>query len=968
MCGICGQVRWDGGSPSEALLSSMCAAQEHRGPDSRGIHVDARAGLGIQRLRVIDLETGDQPIFNEDRSVAVVLNGEIYNFRELRARLRRSGHRFATEGDTEVIAHLYEEEGPGFVSSLEGMFGLAVWDARRQRLVLARDRVGKKPLFYALRDGTLSFASELRALLQDPGISRTIDLEAIDAYLALRWIPAPLSAFEAVRKLPPASILVLEEGLARIERYWSLDYNRPPESTDEREIAERLREELRAAVGKRMISDVPLGAFLSGGIDSSAVVAAMAEQSSEPVRTFSIGFDEKRYDELAQARLVAERFGTEHEELVVAPDAIEILPRIVGHYGEPFADSSAIPSFYLAEMARRSVTVALNGDGGDESFGGYSRYVANLALNRAARLPGPLLESAARLEQALPSSGRIDSPRSRLGRVTRAAGLEPAARHASYLTQLDVAERRALYTDELRARLDGTDAAGAAIAARWAESSAREPLDRMLDVDVGLYLPDDLLTKIDIATMAHSLEGRSPLLDHRLMEFAASLPARMKVRNGQKKVALRAALRGWVPDAVLDAPKQGFVVPMAEWLRGDLRELAYETLLDATAVDRGHFRPDAVRSLLDRHVSGTEDRSRAIWALLVLELWQREVASMAPSAGSASALPVAVGSNSKREAQKSSEPAGVTEEGTNHDCERDEPVMETTAPARPGEDGTSGDGVASRLPLPEDPNLSTQVGVFEAMRLYWWLVAAPVILLVGVAIALGFLRSPVYTATTSLSIDFGAESPTSLPGSVSAAQGLADSYARAIEATPVVHAVAGGSGYSEQDVPDHVSATPIPESTIVKVSGSADSDRAAIALTNLAGASLSRYIGTLNKSRRGSAPILSQYQQAEVVYQDRLDHQLELADAAAANPSDEALDLELKRAKVQTQVAELQRQSLASAYQTSQQVYVAPLTFLSKATSSSSDRNSKLEFFIFVGLLAGLAVGAALATINANRF
>jgi asparagine synthase (glutamine-hydrolysing) len=967
MCGICGQVRWDGGAPKEALMAAMCAAQEHRGPDARGIHADDRAALGIQRLRVIDLETGDQPIFNEDRSVAVVLNGEIYNFRELRRQLRGAGHRFRTEGDTETIAHLYEEQGPDCVKSLEGMFGLAIWDARRGRLVLARDRVGKKPLFYSLRDGVLSFASELRALLQDPDIPRDVDFEALDAYLALRWIPAPLSAFEAVRKLPPASLLVLEDGRAQIRRYWELDYGRSPGSSDERELVEQLREELRAAVRKRMISDVPLGAFLSGGIDSSAVVAAMAEHSSEPVRTFSIGFDDKRYDELDQARLVAERFGTEHEELVVTPDAVEILPRIVSHYGEPFADSSAIPSFYLAEMASRSVTVALNGDGGDESFAGYSRYLANLALNRAARLPRSVLDSAARLEQAIPSSGRIDSPRSRLGRATQAATLGPAARHASYLIQLDIHERRALYTPELRARLDGSDAANSAIAERWAASAAGKPLDRMLDVDVGLYLPDDLLTKIDIATMAYSLEGRSPLLDHKLMEFAASLPPQMKIRGGQKKVALRAALRGWVPDAVLDAPKQGFVVPMAEWLRGDLRELAYDTLLDETAVGRGHFQPDAIRGLLDRHVSGREDRSRAIWSLLVLELWQREVVSTPPRDGSGGAPATGTAPNSSAGARKSSKPAGVTEEEATRNSEKSKLMRETTPLQDRPEDGAINDDAP---PFAEngDHRLAPQVGVLESMRLYWWMAIAPVILLVGVAVALGLIRSPVYTATTSLSIDFGAENPSSLPGSVSAAQGLADSYARAIEATPVVREISRDGGYSPQDVPDHVSASPIPDSTIVRVSAEAGSSEDAAALANLGGAALSRYIGTLNKSRRGSAPILAQYQQAEVVYQDRLDRQLELGEEAAENPSDEALNQELKDAKVETQVAELQKQSLASAYQTSQQVYVAPLTFLNRATSGDSDRMSKLEFYIFVGLMAGLAIGAALTTIYANRF
>jgi asparagine synthase (glutamine-hydrolysing) len=627
MCGICGQVRWDGQTPQGGLIEEMCAAQEHRGPDSRGVHVDGAAGLGIQRLRVIDLATGDQPIFNEDGSVVVILNGEIYNFRELRARLERSGHRFATGSDTEVIVHLYEEEGSRCVSSLHGMFGLAIWDARRRRLVLARDRVGKKPLFYALRDGVLSFASELRALLRDPEIPRDLDFEALDAYLALRWIPAPLSAFKAVRKLPPGSVLTLEGGRVAIEPYWRLDHGGEARGGDDRELIEELREQVRGAVRRRMVSDVPLGAFLSGGIDSSAVVATMAEQSSRPVRTFSIGFTDDRYDELSQARLIAERFGTDHEELVVTPDAVEILPQIVRQYGEPFADSSAIPSFYLAELARRQVTVALNGDGGDESFAGYSRYVANLALDRVAGLPAPLRRSLGALAGTLPSSGDPQSTRSRLRRLAAATALEAPQRHASYLTQLDRAERLDLYTPRMRELVGGAAAAEDAIERRWRDAGARDTLGHMLSVDAALFLPDDLLTKMDIATMAHSLEARSPLLDHELMEFAATLPSHLKVRGREKKFALREAFRDSIPAEILDAPKRGFVVPLAEWLRGDLKDLSHDVLLDSTARDHGYFEPDAVHALLDRHTSGAEDRSGAIWSLLVFELWHREVAA-----------------------------------------------------------------------------------------------------------------------------------------------------------------------------------------------------------------------------------------------------------------------------------------------------------------------------------------------------
>ncbi len=568
MCGIVGQVRADGGRVDPNLLARMCAALEHRGPDSRGICVGAGAGLGIQRLRVIDLESGDQPIFNEDRSVAVVLNGEIYNFRDLRDRLRRSGHRFATRSDTEVIAHLYEEDGPDCVGSLHGMFAFALWDERNRRLVLATDRVGKKPLFYAAESNRLTFASELAALLADEEIPRALDYTALDAYLAFRWVPSPRTAFRGISKLPPASVLVHEESQSTVWKYWRLDYSRKLDTSDEREVALELRDQIRRAVRRRMIADVPLGAFLSGGIDSSAVVAAMAEASGEPVRTFSIGFTSDRYDELPNARLVAKHFGTDHEELVVDPKAIDVIPKIVRHHGEPFADPSAIPSFYVAEMARRRVTVALNGDGGDESFAGYTRYVSNLALHRARAMPLPVRRLLGILGQGVPPTGRIDSWRSRAHRAAQALALDPADQHTAYLTHLNGLQRDELYTPEFR-QLVGDSIVPDVIGKPWRESTARYPLDRMLDVDICTYLPDDLLAKMDTATMAHSLEARSPFLDHELMQFAAALPPRLKLRGAQKKVVLRAALRGWVPDEILDAPKQGFTVPLDEWFRGD---------------------------------------------------------------------------------------------------------------------------------------------------------------------------------------------------------------------------------------------------------------------------------------------------------------------------------------------------------------------------------------------------------------
>jgi asparagine synthase (glutamine-hydrolysing) len=605
-------------------MDAMCAALEHRGPDSRGLHVKAQVGLGIQRLRVIDLATGDQPIYNEDGSVVVVLNGEIYNFRELRRDLVRRGHRFTTEGDTEVIVHLYEEMGPRCVEALHGMFGLAVWDEGERRLLLARDRVGKKPLYYADRPEALSFASELTALMQDPEIPRDPDTAALDAYLAYRWVPAPASAFAAARKLPAATYMVLDEGGVRTERYWRLDFSAKRRFSSPAERNEEIRSQIRRAVGRRMIADVPLGAFLSGGVDSSTVVAAMAEQSTEPVRTFSIGFTHDEYNELPQARLVAERFATEHHEYVVEPNAVEILPRIVRHYGEPFADSSAVPSFYVAEMARREVTVALNGDGGDETFAGYSRYAANALLARADRVPASFRRALQRAAALLPPSGRIESPVNRLRRVLSVLGMDPADRYAAYMTQLNGLDRDQLYTPEYRRTLSES-AVLEVIRRPWREATATNIVDRMLEVDTVTYLTDDLLAKMDIATMAHSLEGRSPLLDHEFMEFAASLPVTDKLSGRSFKVGLKEAVRGWVPDEILDAPKRGFRLPIHDWLRGDLRGYSRDVLLDPAAIQRGHFNPAYVERLLDEHARSQADHSQGIWTLLMYELWHDQI-------------------------------------------------------------------------------------------------------------------------------------------------------------------------------------------------------------------------------------------------------------------------------------------------------------------------------------------------------
>jgi asparagine synthase (glutamine-hydrolysing) len=631
MCGIAGQVRHDGRSVDPALVARMSAAQLHRGPDQRGNHCDGPVGLGIQRLAVIDTVHGDQPIANEDGTVVVVLNGEIYNYRELRRQLRRSGHVLRTHGDTETIVHLYEEHGIDCVHHLHGMFAFALWDARRQLLLLARDRVGKKPLFYASRSHALSFASELGALLQDRDIARELDPVAIDRYLAFGYVPAPLSAFAGVSKLEPGRRLVARDGTVKIDRYWQLDFDAKLDVTDATELHERIRDELRAATRRRMVADVPVGAFLSGGIDSSAVVAAMAECSSAPVRTFSIGFDSEPFDELPHARQVARLFDTDHHEFVVRPDAVaDVVPRIVRHHGEPFADSSSIPTFYLSELTSRHVTVALTGDGGDECFAGYTRYVANAMAGRLGALPAPARRSLAALAGCLPASAHAPRVVGRARRLGTTLALDPAQRYARYVLRFDAAQRHGLYAPDLERRLQVAGPAESVISDAWDDCHGGDVLDHLLGVDSTTHLPDDLIAKVDIATMAHGLEARSPFLDTDLMQFAASIPTALKIRAGEKKWILRQALRGWIPDEILDRPKRGFSVPIGDWLTGELRDHAREVLLDPRARGRGLFDERAMRALLDRPAARDQAHGFRVWSLYMLELWQREFLDRAP--------------------------------------------------------------------------------------------------------------------------------------------------------------------------------------------------------------------------------------------------------------------------------------------------------------------------------------------------
>src|SRR5215211_3929712 len=584
----------------------MCRALVHRGPDSEGYHVAAGVALGVRRLAIIDVPGGNQPITNEDGSVIVVMNGEIYNFGELRRRLEARGHRFSTASDTEVLVHLYEDCGPALVQELRGMFAFALWDRNKRRLLLARDRVGKKPLYWFERDGRLTFASELAALLEDPRIPRRPDAQAIDAYLSLLYVPHPLSAIEGVRKLSPASTLVWEDGHVQTERYWHLDYSREdPASRDEQR--ERILEHLREAVQLRLVSERPIGAFLSGGVDSSLVVALMAQLSSGPVKTFSIGFTSDRFDELPYARRVAQLFSTDHTELVVEPDAVSILPRLITHYGDPFADSSAVPSFHVAEIASREVTVALNGDGGDESFAGYNRYVSGALADRFA-LPAGLRRPVTRVAATVGDRATApDAWPARVERLLTSMSEDGDRRYGGRMLYMAQKVRRELYAPEFAAAVDIAFAEDF-LAEAWRESTATSPVDRMLDVDVRSYLPGDLLVKMDIASMASSLEARSPFLDHHLMQMAAHLPPSAKVRGLTTKAALKDAAATLVPEDVLRRPKQGFSVPLADWMRGRLGNIARDVLLERRTRERGSFRPQVVEGLLDEHATGAADR------------------------------------------------------------------------------------------------------------------------------------------------------------------------------------------------------------------------------------------------------------------------------------------------------------------------------------------------------------------------
>ena len=606
MCGITGFVRNDGKLVDEALLARMNEAIRHRGPDEDGFYVNGSVGMAMRRLAIIDLKGGQQPIHNRDRTAWIVFNGEIYNYLELREKLEKLGHTFYTHSDTEAIVHAYDQYGFDCPKHLRGMFAFAIWNERDQELFLARDRVGKKPLLYSLVNGQLIFASEFSALLLHPDVSRDIEPEALDYYLSFMCIPAPLTAYRAIRKLEPGHWLRWRKGEIEVQRYWQPDFTKKL-AIDEEEAGERTVDVLRDAVRVRLMSEVPLGAFLSGGIDSSAVVALMAQESSERVKTFSIGFDEQDFSELHHARRIAEHVGADHHEFIVRPDAVEVLPMLVEHYGEPYADSSAVPTYYVAKETRKHVTVALNGDGGDESFAGYERYAAMELSEKYRRVPSFLRESVIKeTVNLIPTSPTKRSMARSVQRLLDGVSRPRVDRYTHWVSVFNDETKKPLYSNFFREQTLQADATG--LLGTWFKrANGIGIVDAMLLTDQMTYLPNDLLVKVDIATMAVSLEARSPFLDHHVIEFAASLPQNLKLRRLTTKYLLKKVLRKLLPSENLNRRKMGFGVPIGHWFRGKMQPFLREVILSDKALRRGLFQPETVRQLVELHTRGERD-------------------------------------------------------------------------------------------------------------------------------------------------------------------------------------------------------------------------------------------------------------------------------------------------------------------------------------------------------------------------
>ncbi len=621
MCGITGFVNANKSAVDQSVLEKMNAAIIHRGPDQDGFFIKENVGLAMRRLSIIDLASGKQPIYSQDRTNSIVFNGEIYNYQELRKHLEDKGFSFYTNSDTEAIVNLYQLYGADCLQHLRGMFAFAIWDETEQSLFIARDRVGKKPVLYSHQpNGDLIFGSEFKAVLQHPSVSREVDYDAIDSYLTYLCVPAPQTAFKAIRKLEPGHWLRWKNGEIKTERYWLPDFSKKIKLTEAEAIEETTRI-LRESVKLRMISEVPLGAFLSGGVDSSVIVALMAQESSNPVKTFSIGFEEQDFSELKYAKAVAKHVGAEYNEFIVKPNALEILPMLVDHYGEPYADSSAIPTYYVAKETRNFVTVALNGDGGDESFAGYERYVAMQIAEKYHKIPNALRKVFVETPISLIPTSELKKSRVRdAKRFLQAASLPKTERYLRWMSTFTREAKAEIYTKEFTETV--ADNHVSQLLDYWfAKSNGNGILDATLLTDQMTYLPNDLLVKVDIASMAVSLEARSPFLDHKVIEFAASLPENLKMKGLETKSLLKKVAAKLVPKEVIYRKKMGFGVPIGNWFRGEMKGFVRDILLSEKSLKRGIVKPEFIEKYVREHTESSKDHTFQIWTLLMLELW-----------------------------------------------------------------------------------------------------------------------------------------------------------------------------------------------------------------------------------------------------------------------------------------------------------------------------------------------------------
>jgi len=619
MCGIAGVVT-RGAAPPRELIGAMCEAMRHRGPDGEGVHIEAGIGLGMRRLAVLDLLTGDQPVRNEAGTVHAVFNGEIYNYKELRSELAAKGHRFRGTGDSEVIPRLYEEHGLGFLSRLNGMFAIALWDREHRRLLLARDRMGIKPLYYSVHGGCLWFGSEIKCILAAGGSTRTIDPLGLDQLLTFEYTASPTTLLEDVRKLPPGTWLTFAGGKLHQGRFWSFPAHEPAPAPDVAELSERVRHTFLGAVRRQLASDVPLGAFLSGGIDSSILVAAMKEVSPTPPLTFSIGFGDPSYSELCHARAVAVHCGTRHHEQILTPDYLALLPEVISQLDQPIADFSVFPTLLVARIAREQVTVALGGDGGDELFGGYDTYRADAWSTRLLDWqPAPVRAAVEWLARALPLGRGKRGLANQLRRFLEGARLPPRWQHLRWMMALTAEQRSRLYARDFRAQVAG---AAAELACAALEESPSDRLAAQLRCDLELYLPEDILTKVDAMSMASSLEARVPYLDNEMVDLALGIPSRLKVRGGERKWILRRAFAHSLPRPVLRRSKEGFSMPMKHWLRREWKPLMHELLSPESLAPEGLFDARYVQRLMREHEAGTHNHSHLLWALMVFQLWR----------------------------------------------------------------------------------------------------------------------------------------------------------------------------------------------------------------------------------------------------------------------------------------------------------------------------------------------------------